>query len=397
VELNRRKGGEQRGTVRRRLAPLLVLLAFASAALYAKNAAVPVATAPKGPANSAHDAFLSARPGYVWNFPRDTGSHPGYRTEWWYYTGRLLDAKRREYGYELTFFRSGLSYPPVRYSSAWGANDLYFAHFAVVAPAYRSFDYDELASRGALGLANAATGPQNVWLKTWSARREGETHRLLAEGKGWRADLRAVPLKPPALHGLNGYSQKGAGATHASYYYSYTRMKTVGTLWRNGEAIPVTGESWMDHEFSTDSLAPDEIGWDWFSVQLSDDEEFMLYRMRRRAGGPDPHSGGSWVDPAGKTTTLRLADYGIEELNRWTSPKTKIVYPSEWSVRIPSKGLLLRLKPVMANQELVTQKSTGVTYWEGAIEATGTLKGKPVRGRGYVELTGYGDTLSGRA
>jgi predicted secreted hydrolase len=180
-------------------------------------------------------------------------------------------------------------------------------------------------------------------------------------------------------------------------YYSLTRMKTAGTLWRGGKPLPVTGESWMDHEFSTDSLAPDEVGWDWFSLQLDGGEEVMLYRMRRADGTTDPHSGGTWVGPKGETTSLPLSAYRIGETATWASPRSKIAYPSRWRVRVPSKGLDAEVTPVLADQELDTSKSTGVVYWEGAVDVRGTLRGRPVRGRGYAELTGYGGTLAGRA
>jgi predicted secreted hydrolase len=341
--------------------------------------------------------FKRAVPGYDWNFPRDTGSHPGYRTEWWYYTGHLDGPKGERFGYELTFFRTGLEYPPANRASKWAADDLYFAHFAVTDISGRRFDYDERAARGVLGLAGAETDGQNVWLEKWSARIVDGEHRLSAEGKGWKLDLTAIPMKPPALHGQNGYSQKGAGFGHASNYYSYTRMRTTGTLKRNGQAIPVTGESWMDHEFSTDSLAPNQVGWDWFSLQLDNGEDVMLYRMRRTDGSSDPHSGGTWVGPRGETTALTLRDYQIESRETWTSPHTKITYPARWTVNIPARGLKIEVVPVMADQELETSRSTGVTYWEGAVEVNGTLKGQPIKGRGYVELSGYGGSLAGRA
>ena len=352
----------------------------------------PDATSTASPAG-----FISARRNYPWSFPRDTGSHPAYQTEWWYYTGHLDGSNGERFGYELTFFRSGLQYPPLDRPSAWAANDLYFAHFAVTDITGRRFTSDERAARGALGLAGASTAKQDVFLKNWHARLEGNVHRLFAEGEGWRIDLRAEPVKPPALHGIDGYSQKGTGEQHASQYYSYTRMRTAGTVKNAGRAVPVTGESWMDHEFSTNSLAPDEVGWDWFSFHLANGEDLMLYRMRRRDGTADPYSGGTWVGRAGETTRLQLADYSIEELSRWTSPKTKITYPAKWRIRIPSRGLQVTVTPVLAEQELTTEKSTGVTYWEGAVEITGTLRGSPIRGRGYVELTGYGGSLAGRA
>ncbi len=375
------------------------LLALTAAVALWSRHAPPEAPAPRAmaaPALAGAAGFRRAAPGYPWSFPRDTGSHPDYATEWWYYTGHLSGPRGEWYGYELTFFRAGVLPPGTARRSAWALSHLYLAHFAVTDPQRRRFDYDERVARGALGMAGAATDRQNVWLGRWSARLVDGTHHLEAHQDGWRLDLRATPTKPPVLQGRGGYSQKGSGAGHASQYYSYTRLRTVGTLWRQGQAIAVAGESWMDHEFSTDSLAPDEVGWDWFSLQLDTGEELMLYRLRRRDGSADPHSGGTWVARDGATTALGLDDYALEELDRWRSPKTRITYPSRWRVRVPSRGLTLEVTPILADQELVTSRSTGVTYWEGAVDARGTLRGRPVRGQGYVELTGYSGSVPGR-
>jgi predicted secreted hydrolase len=340
--------------------------------------------------------FEFARPGYPWSFPRDTGAHPDYQTEWWYYTGHLFGPKGEAYGYELTFFRTGILPPSAKRKSAWAAHDLLFAHFAVTDPNRRQFSYDERIERGALDLASASTTSQNVHVERWFARLEGSRHHLSAEGKGWKIDLTAMPLKPLVLHGNKGFSPKGSRPGNASQYYSYTRLKTSGTLWRNGQPMTVSGESWMDHEFSSGSLDADEAGWDWFSLQLNDGEETMLYRMRRKDGSADPHSGGTWVRKSGSSVVLKQEDYTIQEMGNWTSPKTGITYPSQWKVSVPSQGLQVEIEPILADQELVTSKSTGVTYWEGAVEIRGWMRNRPVRGRGYVELTGYGKLPSGR-
>ncbi len=347
------------------------------------------------PASSA--GYAAARPDYPWSFPRDTGAHPRYQTEWWYYTGHLVGPQGERFGYELTFFRYALSPQASPRASAWAMNQLYFAHFAVTDAGGRRFLFTDAAARGALGLAGASTTGQNVWLRRWFARREGNVQRLFAEGGGARLELRNTPVKPPVLHGENGYSQKGEGREHASQYTSYTRMKSAGTLTLNGAPLAVTGESWMDHEFASQSLAPNEAGWDWFSLQLATGEDVMLYRMRRQDGSTDPYSGGTWVEADGTSSRLALSDYQIEELGRWTSPRTGTTYPAKWRVALPRRGLDLTLTPLLADQELTTAKSTGVTYWEGAVDVEGTRNGQPLRGRGYVELTGYGGGLAGKA
>jgi predicted secreted hydrolase len=324
------------------------------------------------------------------------GAHPSYRTEWWYYTGQLTDERGRTYGYELTFFRTGLSPASPRGRSAWAARDLLFAHFAVADVNGRRFAFDERASRAAIGLAGAEAGRQHVWVRGWSTEVRGGRHFLSASQPGWELELNADALKPPALHGQRGFSRKGAGTGHASLYYSLTRLRTWGTLRCAERPLAVTGESWMDHEFSTDSLAPDEVGWDWFGLQLSTGEELMVYRMRRRNGTLDPKSGGTWVPAQGGAAHLRAGDCPARVRSRWRSPRTGITYPQTWTLTLPRLGGSLEVTPLLPDQELRTGRSTGVTYWEGAVTVRGTLRGRSVTGRGYVELTGYGGPLLGR-
>jgi len=184
-------------------------------------------------------------------------------------------------------------------------------------------------------------------------------------------------------------SRKGEGRGRASHYYSLTRLRTEGSLIVRGETLPVSGWSWMDHEFGSTELASDQVGWDWWSLQFEDGTELMLYNIRKKDGRPDPYSAGTWVAADGRATRLRQSDFKVAVLDRWTSPHTKGVYPMKWRLSVPSIGLDVTVTPTFPDQELDTAKSTQVIYWEGAATAEGTLAGRPLKGRAYVELTGY--------
>jgi predicted secreted hydrolase len=348
--------------------------------------------------------FTVARPGYRFQFPRDHASHPGYKTEWWYYTGHLSADSGEMFGFQLTFFRSGLrpprgktkeGNPPSR--SRWAVNDLFFAHFAVSDVKRKKFVFDERLSRGSLGEAGAETKRYQVWIKDWRAEalehKLGAAHRLQASGKGYAIDLVARPTKPPVIHGLDGTSRKGAGKTQTSHYISLTRMEVKGTLrvGQGGKArkLSVVGTAWMDHEFGSNQLGDDQVGWDWFSFHLDDGSEVMLYLMRRADGTADPFSSGTWIGPDGKTVHLDRQSFRVEALDKWKSKTSGGTYPIRWKVRIPSRKATFLVEPVFPEQELNTGKSTKVTYWEGAVRVKGEADGKPVTGQGYVEMTGY--------
>jgi predicted secreted hydrolase len=193
------------------------------------------------------------------------------------------------------------------------------------------------------------------------------------------------------LHGAaqDGLSQKGEGTGHASYYYSFTRLKTEGVLQTSEGAFEVEGVSWMDHEFSSSQLTESQVGWDWFSVQLANNYELMLFHMRQRDGSIDPYSSGTLVRPDGTSLHLRRDDVQVQAHGQWKSPKSGAVYPQRWTIRIPTVDLTLSLEPVLAEQELVTDNSTRVTYWEGSVSVRGSMQGQVTEGVGYVELTGY--------
>ncbi len=246
----------------------------------------------------AGEAFEMPRPGRVFSFPQDHGAHPEYKTEWWYYVGHLKAASGETFGYQLTFFRAGLRKlrkPDPQARSAWTLNTIYFAHLALTDPQRRTFAFREKAGRGALGLSGAATGAMKVWIDDWRAELVGDEFHLQAQDRGLGLDLVLKPTKPPALHGDGGYSRKSGDSDAASYYYSLPLLDTRGSITVDGRQFMVTGESWMDHEFFSQAMAPNLSGWDWFSLQLADGFEVMLYLLRHqgRLGGPgllgDPH------------------------------------------------------------------------------------------------------------
>jgi predicted secreted hydrolase len=337
-----------------------------------------------------HDRpFRRALPGYEFRFPADHAAHPDFRTEWWYYTGHLATAQGRTFGFQLTFFRHALRRPDEARHSRWALHTLYFAHFAVTDEEGGTFRFQEKVSRGSLGLAGAEIGRYLVWVEDWSARLEGQGHRLRAGREDMGLDLTLVPGKRPVIHGRDGVSRKAEGEGYASHYYSITRVTVSGTLSWQGQSYPVTGEAWMDHEFGSNQLRDYQVGWDWFSVQLDNGVELMLYLIRRRDGSIDPTSSGTLIRPDGGSEHLPLSAFRVEVLGSWRSKKSGVTYPSGWRLKVPERDLDLTLVPTLVNQELMTQKSTLVNYWEGSVNITGTVAGTPVQGRGYVELTGY--------
>ena len=333
-------------------------------------------------------------------FPKDHGAHPGYRTEWWYYTGNLRSEAGDLYGFQLTFFRSQISPPSAADAwpnppSAWRTQQIYSAHAAVSDIAGKRHLQAELISREALTMAGVLHRPPEtvVYLKNWSARIGSDTQMLNVDTAEFSYDLTLKPLKPPVLHGRAGYSLKGSSPQRASCYYSYTRHAVDGRLTIGGKTFAVSGQGWMDHEFSTAFLEPGIKGWDWFSLQLSDRTEIMVFLLRTDDGGISTVSGGTFVDPAGKTRAIGKDDFAVTILDTWKSPHSKAVYPSRWHLRVFPDALDLTIFPNLANQEMQTSESTGVTYWEGSVSIRGTRGANPINGQGYVELTGYAESF----
>ncbi len=339
------------------------------------------------------ERFRPLDPAAPLSFPRDHGSHDDARVEWWYVTGHLEDGSGRRLGYQLTFFRTGISDEPQGRASAWAARDLFLAHFARTDAAEGRFRYAERAHRSGVGAAWARTTHLDVGNEDWTLRDVGGAFVLFArdrvDGEEETLSLLLRPAKPPVLHGENGLSRKGPEPDAVSRYVSFTRLETTGFLTRGGEARPVRGLSWMDHEWGSGSIGRETAGWDWYSVQLDDGRDLMLYRMRGTGGETTRFASGTLVEKDGSSRGLSPADFSVEATGRWTSPRSGGVYPSRWLLRVPAAGLALEVTPLLADQELVTDRSTRVTYWEGACDVR-LAEGSGARaGNAYVELTGY--------
>ncbi len=332
----------------------------------------------------------------AWSFPRDHGSHPEYRTEWWYFTGNLADKSGNRYGYQLTFFRHGIERTPKDPGNPWSIRDIYLAHLTVTDAAGKKFWYNERTSRKGPGLAFSETKGLNVWLLSWSARMVKNVIHLSARQKDLEINLELVPQKPPVLHGQKGLSRKGPGEGQSSYYYSFTALRTTGTIRTpSKQPVRVTGTSWFDQEFGSNQLSPDQAGWDWFSLHLSDGRDLMLYFLRRKDGAVEQASSGTIVEKDGASRHLRLSEISIDILGQWKSPKSNGTYPARWRIRVPSAKIDLTISPYVPDQELITEESSGITYWEGAIGGSGASMGRDVTCEGYVELTGYAGSLGG--
>jgi predicted secreted hydrolase len=337
--------------------------------------------------------FATARPGYRFEFPRDHYAHPQFKTEWWYWTGNLRDANNRRFGFELTFFRQAAGKEPVERRTAWDIADYYLAHLTLTDVAGGRFHHFERLNRAGPGLAGANPAAGRIWNGNWSA---GLDH-LSAVTESFRLNLKTAARKPPVIHGANGVSQKAQGEGRASHYVSITRLAVSGDLQLEGETFQVSGTAWMDHEFFTHQLEPEQSGWDWLSIQLEDGTELMLFRLRRRDGTIDPFSAGTYIDAGGAARHLALSDFSLEPErgSEWTSQRSGGKYPLRWHIRVPSLGLDLQASTPLQSQELVSANGNSPTYWEGAMDYSGTRAGKPVRGVGYLEMTGYAPSRTG--
>jgi predicted secreted hydrolase len=400
------------------LAALSVLLALAVALVPApRPRQAPAARLELGPGPDVA-AFARATEPRPFVLPRDHGPHLEYQTEWWYYTGNVVGADGRRFGFQLTFFRRAFAPDPADASVAGLASrQVYFAHFAITDVAAGRHAAAERFSRGAGGLAGATGEPFAVWLEDWRAdalNADGSAVRLTTRDAAWdlSLDLELRATKPLVAHGDRGLSPKSDEPGNASYYIGYTRMTAAGRLATSASAtvdspaqreIEVTGEAWFDHEWSTSALGAEAVGWDWFSLQLDDGREVMFFQIRRDDGTVEPASGGTLVEGDGRTRRLARDDVRIEVLRRWSSPETDGTYPSLWRLTVPSEGLDLLVEPWLDAQEM----RTSFVYWEGAVRVSeaaprssdadsGPRPGPlPARGQGYVELTGYAASMQG--
>jgi len=332
---------------------------------------------------------------WPWVFPRDHGAHPNFKTEWWYFTGNLQDEQKHRFGYQLTLFRQGIQFTPAQPTSHWAVRDLYFGHFTISDLAADKFHVAERVSRGSLGEAKAGTDKMDVALGPWTIQQDGanEQYHLVATQPDMAIDFEEHPLKPLILEGVGGLSRKADGVGEASYYYSYPRLATSGRLRIGEKNYEVSGLSWFDHEFSTSSLGKDQVGWDWFCLQLENNEEIMLYAMRDKSGAMDPVSEGTWVKADGTSERLLPGSFSIAKLGTWQSPRSGAIYPAGWHILVPGHRADLTVTPAMADQELHLTKMGALDYWEGACSIEGSVGGKPRKGVGYTELTGYTGAL----
>lgn len=347
-----------------------------------------------GGADTLHERAVDMR---EFSFPEDHRSHPSFRTEWWYFTGNLTADDGREFGYQLTFFRSALT-DTSTYArtvpagadtrSDWRTRHGWMAHFAVSDITARRMYAAERFGRAALGLAGAEAEPFRVWLDDWHAGAVTTGTfplRLNAAAGDVAIDLVLQQGKPIVLQGDGGLSRKGAEPGNASYYYSLTRIPVAGTVRVAGRNHRVRGAGWLDREWSTSVLSPQLEGWDWMALQLDDSTELMLYRLRRHDGSVDPFSAGAYIDADGLHSPLGAADFSMTPRARWRSPIDGTPYPTRWHVTVPALALDLDVQAAFDAQEL----DLAVRYWEGAVRIAGTRAGAPVAGRGYLEMTGY--------
>jgi predicted secreted hydrolase len=352
------------------------------------------------------DGFAVPRPGEVFRFPRDHGSHPEFRLEWWYVTGHLWDGASNRFGFQATFFRRAAPRSAVEAGlepPAFGTSQLHLAHMALVEPGSGRFWHQERLNREGWD-AGASVETLDVRNGNWSLRlaprADSDRERLLLRGTvrgevGWELSLEAI--KPLVVFGTNGVSRKGSAPAAASHYLTWPRLRVEGRLTVEGAERGVRGLAWMDHEFSSSQLAEEQAGWDWASVQLADGREIMCYRMRRKDGGTDPFSTLAWVDETGGVVHVGADAFQLEALGRWRSPRSGAVYPLGFRLAAPEPGtgrrIELRLEPLASDQEL-SGGIGGTPYWEGACRVVGR-DGAEV-GWAYVELTGYAGDLGAR-
>jgi predicted secreted hydrolase len=351
-------------------------------------------------------AFARARAPRAFELPRDHGPHFEFQTEWWYYTGNLTTDDGRRFGFQLTFFRRGLSPGPPP-AAGLATNQIYFAHFAVTDVAKGRHHAGERFSRGAAGLAGATGEPFRIFVEDWSAAAaggagladgrsplrddDGSIVRVSARDGDLVLDLELRATKPLVAHGDRGLSPKSDEPGNASYYIGFTRMAARGRIGTDGRGSAVTGEAWFDHEWSTSALGAGAVGWDWFSLQMGDGRELMFFEIRREDGRREPASGGTLVEKDGRLRRLASADVQIEVLASWTSPRSKARYPARWRLRVPSEDLTIEIEPRLPDQEM----NTSFVYWEGTVGLRGTRRGQKLEGQGYVELTGYERSMMG--
>ncbi|MCE3284672.1 MAG: hypothetical protein K0R70_928 [Steroidobacteraceae bacterium] len=344
-------------------------------------------------------------------FPRDEGSHPAFKLEWWYVTGWLDDAAKASSGprgFQVTFFRvrTGLGEDN---PSAFAPRQVLFAHAALADPGERRLRHAQRSARAVFDLAYAREGAVDVRLDDWTIRDVGDgRYRTVVRGDDFQFDLMLQSTQPPMLQGERGFSRKGPDPRAASHYYSLPQLEVSGEIEVDGTTRTVTGQAWFDHEWSSDYVDERALGWDWLGINLHGRGALMAFQMRDKQGGarwasatlraPSPEAGpspdpsqSSAVEPAtGAVQTFEREDVTWTVLDTWRSPRTGIEYPVRWRLRVGATTY--RVEPLMLDAELDSRESTGVLYWEGPVRLLDDASGDEL-GRGFLELTGYGGKL----
>jgi predicted secreted hydrolase len=331
------------------------------------------------------EGFARATAVRPFRFPADHGPHPAYRNEWWYLTGNLRSADgTRDFGFQITLFRIALRPEPVGSNSAWRTNQVWMAHAALSDLSRGEHQAYERFARQALGLAGAQRAPLRVWLEDWQLQLDEASGvwQVQLPTPGFDLTLELAPASPVVLQGDQGLSQKSAEPGNASYYYSIPRLRASGLLHLNGGQLAVQGMAWLDREWSTSALGPDQTGWDWFSLQLEDGRNLMYYQLRRTDGSTDPHSSGSLSDSRGLRRRLNAAEVELTPLAHWNAGDRR--YPVEWRMQLHGEAHPWRVRALLEDQEM----RLSVRYWEGAVEVIDDVTGDRL-GRGYLEMAGY--------
>jgi predicted secreted hydrolase len=363
-----------------------ILLLACSLLAYCLPAYCLPASAQLGIAAAAGNSYPPVTPDRPLVFPQDYGSHPQFRTEWWYVTGWLATEHGESLGFQVTFFRTK---PDIDENnpSAFAPRQLLIAHCALSDPKRGKLWQDQRIRRAGLGLADAAEGNTNVWIEEWSLKRTDRTYVAQIDADEFSFNLALLETQPKLINGDGGISRKGPEPQAASYYYSLPHMRVAGVISRSGVKSQVTGEAWFDHEWSSEYLDAEAAGWDWIGINLNDGAALMAFRIRGPKG-EQRWAGGTLRGADGATQILEVADVDFRAGRRWLSPRTGIGYPVEWTVRAGTRTI--NLQPLLDDQENDTRLSTGAIYWEGAVRA---YEKDALAGRGYLELTGYGERL----
>ena len=338
------------------------------------------------PAVTSPTDFAAVVPGYVLQFPRDYGSHPQFRIEWWYLTGWLTSTAGEKLGFQVTFFRTRPEWNEPN-PSGFALHQLLIAHCAISDPSHGRFWHDQRVRRAGLGLAGADESDTRVFIDDWQLERKPGGYRVRIAAQEFAFDLNLAPSAPPLLNGEGGFSRKGPSPLSASYYYSEPHLRVSGHLARARQDATVSGEAWLDHEWSSDYLADTAVGWDWIGLNLDDGGAVMAFRIRDRQG-QSYWSAGTVRTADGEVRSLAPEAIGFTALRRWRSPHSGTSYPVSVSVRVGEREFTL--EPLLDDQENDARASSGAIYWEGAV--TALERQQPV-GRGYLELTGYDQPL----